>query len=64
MSFITFRQCFQFTSYFQIINYCFPLPLLQDFGKYPRMRTFIQEYIQALSSQNDGKNAVGQFVKW
>ena len=52
------------TSYFQNINHCFPLSLLQDFGKYPRMRTFIQEYIQALSSQNDGKNAVGQFVKW
>ncbi|KAI0210206.1 C-Maf-inducing protein, partial [Lamellibrachia satsuma] len=29
-----------------------------DFGKYPRMRMFIQEYIQALSSQNDGLRVV------
>jgi len=34
-----------------------------DFGKYPRMRSFIQEYVQALSSQNDGANVVRLFVK-
>ncbi|XP_064641803.1 C-Maf-inducing protein-like isoform X2 [Lineus longissimus] len=34
-----------------------------DFGKYPRMRTFVQEYIQALNSQNDGRRVVGNFVK-
>jgi len=37
--------------------------LLQDFGKYPRMRTFIQEYIQALSAQNDGIAVAQRFVK-
>ena len=37
--------------------------ILQDFGKYPRMRSFIQEYVQALSSQNDGANVVRLFVK-
>jgi hypothetical protein len=34
-----------------------------DFGKYPRMRTFVQEYIQALSAQNDGIRVAQQFVK-
>jgi hypothetical protein len=34
-----------------------------DFGKYPRMRTFIQEYVQALNSQNDGTRVVKAFVK-
>jgi len=34
-----------------------------DFGKFPRMRTFIQEYVQALSSQNDGRRVVQNFVK-
>lgn len=33
-----------------------------DFGRYPRMRTFVQEYIQALSTQNDGRQAVKNFV--
>ncbi|ELT87321.1 hypothetical protein CAPTEDRAFT_168560 [Capitella teleta] len=33
-----------------------------DFGKFPRMRTFIQEYVQALSSQNDGIRVVQNFV--
>ena len=37
--------------------------VLQDFGKYPRMRTFIQEYIQALSAQNDGIAVAQRFVK-
>lgn len=37
--------------------------MLQDFGKYPRMRTFIQEYIQALSAQNDGVAVAQRFVK-
>ena len=37
--------------------------LLQDFGKYPRMRGFIQEYVQALSLQNDGIRVVQNFVK-
>jgi len=37
--------------------------VLQDFGKYPRMRTFIQEYIQALSAQNDGVAVAQRFVK-
>ena len=36
---------------------------MQDFGKYPRMRTFIQEYIQALSAQNDGIAVAQRFVK-
>ena len=35
---------------------------MQDFGRYPRMRTFVQEYIQALSTQNDGRQAVKNFV--
>lgn len=34
-----------------------------DFGKYPRMRTFVQEYIQALNSQNDGLKVVQALVK-
>ncbi|CAH1779274.1 unnamed protein product [Owenia fusiformis] len=33
-----------------------------DFGKYPRMRTFVTEYIQALNSQNDGHKVVQAFV--
>lgn len=37
--------------------------MLQDFGRYPRMRTFIQEYVQALNSQNDGIKVVKNFVK-
>ncbi|KAK2149680.1 hypothetical protein LSH36_442g03107 [Paralvinella palmiformis] len=42
-----------------------PLPAINtlDFGKYPRMRSFIQEYIQALSSQNDGIRVVENFVR-
>ncbi|KAK3086918.1 hypothetical protein FSP39_025386 [Pinctada imbricata] len=34
-----------------------------DFGKYPRMRGFVQEYIQALNCQNDGYRVVQNFVK-
>ncbi|CAG5134304.1 unnamed protein product [Candidula unifasciata] len=34
-----------------------------DFGKYPRMRTFVQEYIQALNCQNDGLKVVRALVK-
>uniref|UniRef100_A0A0B6YSR8 C-Maf-inducing protein PH domain-containing protein n=1 Tax=Arion vulgaris TaxID=1028688 RepID=A0A0B6YSR8_9EUPU len=34
-----------------------------DFGKYPRMRTFVQEYIQALNCQNDGVRVVRALVK-
>ncbi|XP_050397029.1 C-Maf-inducing protein isoform X1 [Patella vulgata] len=34
-----------------------------DFGKYPRMRLFVQEYIQALNCQNDGIRVVNTFVK-
>ncbi|CAK9295199.1 unnamed protein product [Gordionus sp. m RMFG-2023] len=36
---------------------------LQDFGKYPKMRIFVQEYIQALNSQNNGIEVVEQLVK-
>ncbi|CAF3796013.1 unnamed protein product [Rotaria magnacalcarata] len=34
-----------------------------DFGKYPRMRIFIQEYLLALNSQNDGLRVVQDFIK-
>lgn len=34
-----------------------------DFGKYPRMRTFVQEYLQALNCQNDGTRVVQSFIK-
>ncbi|CAF3664940.1 unnamed protein product [Rotaria sp. Silwood1] len=34
-----------------------------DFGKYPRMRIFIQEYLHALNSQNDGLRVVQDFIK-
>lgn len=34
-----------------------------DFGKFTRMRSFIQEYIQALSAQNDGITVTQNFVK-
>lgn len=37
--------------------------LKQDFGKYPNMRRFIQDYIQALNCHNDGINVVRNFVK-
>lgn len=33
-----------------------------DFGKYPYVRHFVQNYIQALNSQNDGLRVVHQFV--
>jgi len=36
---------------------------LQDFGKYPYMRRFIQDFIQALNCHNDGVNMVRNFVK-
>ncbi|KAL8560901.1 hypothetical protein ACOMHN_059085 [Nucella lapillus] len=34
-----------------------------DFGKYPRMRTFVQEYLQALKCQNDGTRVVQSFIE-
>lgn len=34
-----------------------------DFGKLPNMRRFVQEYILALNSQNDGFKVVQAFVK-
>lgn len=34
-----------------------------DFGKYPRMRGFVQEYVQALNCQNGGYDVVQNFVK-
>ncbi|XP_035704449.1 C-Maf-inducing protein isoform X2 [Folsomia candida] len=34
-----------------------------DFGKYPYMRRFIQDFIQALNCHNDGVNVVRNFVK-
>ncbi len=36
---------------------------LKDFGKYPRMRIFVQEYLLALNSQNDGLRVVQDFIK-
>ncbi|CAL4066694.1 unnamed protein product, partial [Meganyctiphanes norvegica] len=33
-----------------------------DFGKYPHVRRFVQDYIQALNSQNDGQRVVNQFI--
>ncbi|KFM61641.1 C-Maf-inducing protein, partial [Stegodyphus mimosarum] len=33
-----------------------------DFGKYPKTRIFVQEYIQALSYQNDGKKVLEKFI--
>ncbi|XP_014679731.1 PREDICTED: C-Maf-inducing protein-like, partial [Priapulus caudatus] len=33
-----------------------------DFGKYPRMRMFVQDYILALNSQNEGLKVVQNFV--
>ncbi|XP_053402825.1 C-Maf-inducing protein-like [Mercenaria mercenaria] len=34
-----------------------------DFGKFPRMRQFVQEYIQALNCQNAGLEVVKEFIK-
>ncbi|UJR36212.1 hypothetical protein I4U23_028944 [Adineta vaga] len=34
-----------------------------DFGKYPRMRIFVQDYLLALNSQNDGLRVVQDFIK-
>ncbi|XP_025115015.1 C-Maf-inducing protein-like isoform X2 [Pomacea canaliculata] len=34
-----------------------------DFGKYPRMRSFVQEYLQALNCQNDGLKVVQNFIR-
>lgn len=34
-----------------------------DFGKFPRMRGFVQEYILALNCQNDGFNVVQNFIR-
>ena len=39
------------------------LNLFQDFGKFPRMRQFVQEYIQALNCQNAGLEVVKEFIK-
>ncbi|XP_076044288.1 C-Maf-inducing protein-like isoform X2 [Oratosquilla oratoria] len=33
-----------------------------DFGKYPHVRRFVQDYIQALNTQNDGLRVVQQFI--
>ncbi len=33
-----------------------------DFGRYPRMRLFIQDYLRALMSQNGGLQTVQNFV--
>nr|XP_042903659.1 C-Maf-inducing protein isoform X2 [Parasteatoda tepidariorum] len=33
-----------------------------DFGKYPKSRLFVQEYIQALSYQNDGKKVLEKYI--
>ncbi|KAG8201592.1 hypothetical protein JTE90_011258 [Oedothorax gibbosus] len=33
-----------------------------DFGKYPKTRVFVQEYIQALSYQNDGRKVLEKFI--
>ena len=52
------QACFKHAN--EVIRF---LLLLQDFGRSPRRRTFIQEYILALSSQNDGLNVVIAFVK-
>ena len=41
----------------------FPVYIFQDFGKFPRMRQFVQEYIQALNCQNAGLEVVGEFIK-
>ena len=41
----------------------FPVSIFQDFGKFPRMRQFVQEYIQALNCQNAGLEVVGEFIK-
>ncbi|WAR11684.1 CMIP-like protein [Mya arenaria] len=34
-----------------------------DFGKFPRMRQFVQEYIQALNCQNAGIEVVKDFIR-
>ncbi|CAF4560779.1 unnamed protein product [Rotaria socialis] len=34
-----------------------------DFGRYPRMRVFVQEYLVAINSQNDGLRIVQEFIK-
>ncbi|KAK7114811.1 C-Maf-inducing protein-like [Littorina saxatilis] len=34
-----------------------------DFGKFPRMRTFVQEFLQALNCQNDGTRVVQGFIE-
>ena len=41
------------------MSFCFA----QDFGKFPRMRTFVQEYLQALNCQNDGTRVVQSFIE-
>lgn len=33
-----------------------------DFGKYPKTRIFVQEYLQALSFQNDGRKVLEDFI--
>lgn len=37
--------------------------LHQDFGKMSWLRTLVVEYVQALNSQNNGKEAVKKFVQ-
>ena len=36
---------------------------LQDFGKYPPVCLFVQDYFKALTCQNDGQKVAQQFVK-
>ncbi len=50
--------CFEFEVFFLSENI-----FLKDFGKYPRMRIFVQEYLLALNSQNDGLRVVQDFIK-
>jgi len=37
--------------------------IFQDFGKYPHVLRFVQNYIQALNSQNEGEQVVLRFVR-
>jgi len=51
--------CFEFEVFLFFSENIF----LKDFGKYPRMRIFVQEYLLALNSQNDGLRVVQDFIK-
>jgi hypothetical protein len=44
-------------------NCVFIVESVKDFGRYPRMRIFVQEYLLALNSQNDGLRVVQDFIK-